>query len=55
MYYTNKHTISHLHCRLSLLTSENKGLQEALVALHESHETRTEASGTESELVILSF
>ena len=40
---------------IASLTSENHNLKDALAALHESHETRTEASGTESELVRRTF
>lgn len=44
-------SLSRLQSRVNTLTQENKELQEALTTLHDSHETRTEVSGTESELV----
>ena len=40
-----------LQSKVSSLTNENQYLQEALSALSDAHETRTEASGTESEIV----
>jgi hypothetical protein len=44
-------TIQNLEVRVSSLSGENRYLSDALSALSDSHETRTEASGTESEMV----
>nr|XP_045623165.1 protein lava lamp-like isoform X3 [Procambarus clarkii] len=44
-------TLCQLQERVVHLTEENRELQEAVASLGEAHETRTEASGTESELV----
>lgn len=44
-------SLSSLQSRVVSLTDENQYLQEALSALSDAHETRTEASGTESEIV----
>ena len=44
-------SLGSLQSRVSSLSEENRELQEALTALSEAHETRTEASGTESEIV----
>ncbi|XP_018012551.1 uncharacterized protein LOC108669665 [Hyalella azteca] len=44
-------SIQNLEVRVSSLSGENRYLSDALSALSDSHETRTEASGTESEMV----
>ncbi|CAL4058608.1 unnamed protein product, partial [Meganyctiphanes norvegica] len=44
-------SLSGLQDRVVHLTEENRDLHDALQVLSDAHETRTEASGTESELV----
>ena len=43
-------SLSQLQEKVVSLTEENRELQEAVTSLSDAHETRTEASGTESEL-----